>query len=285
MPRTTPPTSAPWHAAKAADDADHESLAEIGAAQVRGDGVHHGEDGAGGASHQRADAEGGRIDAVDVDAHQHGRGGVHAHGHDRATDARPAHHKIEQAGQQQRQRHSEQAINRNDNAAEIDGAKIKRHTPRCRGVVDRHEVIEDEVETEGQRQRGEHGLVDHAIDHEILRDVTDEVEQQRDYRQRDKRVDAVAVPGEEREIAAQNDQRAVQHVDDVQHAPHERKADGKAGIERAQHDSVDQGLQITHRFPSPPTGGYCRRDPSLDQSSSAWRGNRALTIPDRCEDA
>ena len=63
-------------------------------------------------------------------------------------------------------------------------------------------------------------------------------------------MDAVAVPGEEGEVAAEDDQRAVQHVDDVEHAPHERKADGQARVERAQHDAVHQGLQIRHRTPA-----------------------------------
>ena len=91
------------HAAEAADDADHERLAEIRAAEIGGDRIHHREDRAGGARHQRADAEGDGVDAIDPDAHQRGRRAVHAHGDDRAADARPPHDEIEQAGQHQRQ--------------------------------------------------------------------------------------------------------------------------------------------------------------------------------------
>ena len=54
------------HAAEAADDADDERLAEIGAGEIGGDGVDHGEDRAGRAGHQRADAEGDGVDAVDA---------------------------------------------------------------------------------------------------------------------------------------------------------------------------------------------------------------------------
>ena len=199
---------------------------------------------AGGARHQRADAEGDGIDAVDLDAHQRRRRAVHAHGDDGAADAGTPHDQVEHAGQDQRQRHAEQAVDRHDDAAEVERTEIERHPPRRRGVVDRHEIVEDEVEAEGQRQRGQDRLADHAVDHEQLDHIAEREQQQRDRRQRQQRMNAVAVPGEEREVAAEDDQRAVQHVDDVEHAPHQREADREARIERAQHDSVHQGLQI-----------------------------------------
>ena len=160
-----------------------------------------------------------------------------------------AHDQVEQAGEQQCQRHAKQPIDRHDDGADLDHAEVERHPPRRGGVIDRHEIVEDEVEAEGQRHRREHRRVDDAVDHQKLGRVAEEKQQERDRGQRQQRGNAVAVPGEEREIAAENDQRAVQHVDDVEHAPHQRKADREAGVERAQHDPVHQRLQIPHRAP------------------------------------
>ncbi len=156
-------------------------------------------------------------------------------------------------------------------AADVDGAEIEGHAPRRRRVVDGHEIVEDEVEPEGQRQRRQHRLVDDAVDGDELRQVAEDVEQQRHRRQREQRVNAVAVPGEIGEVAAEHDQRAVQHVDDVQHAPHQREADREARIKRAQHDPIHQRLQVPHRAPSPLAGASPCRPPEVVQAKRSPR--------------
>jgi hypothetical protein len=105
-----------------------------------------------------------------------------------------------------------------------------------------------------RRQRRQNRGADDAIDHQKLGRVAEDEQQEPDRGQRQQGGNAVAVPGEKGEIAAQHDQRAVQHVDDVEHAPHQRKADRKAGVERTQHDPVHQRLQISHHAPSQPSG-------------------------------
>ena len=48
------------------------------------------------------------------------------------------------------------------------------------------------------------------------------------------------------EIGAENDERAVDQVDDVENAPHQREADRDTGIEAAQHQRIDQDLGYQH---------------------------------------
>src|ERR1700730_9130225 len=85
-------------------------------------------------------------------------------------------------------------------------------------------------------------------------------------------MDAEAVPGEEGEIAAQKDQRAVEHVNDVQHAPHQRESHCEAGVKRSEDDPVHQNLQVGHRNQGPPAGSSLRTSPCKGEVDSICPG-------------
>ena len=67
------------HAAKPAQHADHEGFAEEAPAVERRNGKDDAQQRPGRARHRRADAEGDRVDALDVDTHHRRRLAVHAH--------------------------------------------------------------------------------------------------------------------------------------------------------------------------------------------------------------
>src|SRR5689334_13439157 len=90
-------------------------------------------------------------------------------------------------------------------------------------------------------------------------------------------MDAEVDVGEIRDIRAEDDERAVQDVDDVQHAPDQRETHRDARIKAAENQAIRSDLEIDHvGFLGPkliPTIIHCviaseakqsRYDPSLD---------------------
>jgi hypothetical protein len=238
------------HGAEAADHADHECLAEEEAGDAGGDGEDDGHQRAAGPGHQRADAERDGVHLVHADAHQRRRIAVHAHRDDGAADLRGAHHRVEHAGEHERQHHRHHPVERQDHPAQVDAPQVQHHAPRRGGEPEVHEVVQDHVQPEGQRQRGEHRLHHHAVDHQVLDQVADQEQDDRHRHHRDDRAHLEVQPGEERDVAAQHDERAVHHVDDVQHAPDERKADRDSRIHRADHEAVGYDLSVIHAKPA-----------------------------------
>ena len=98
------------------------------------------------------------------------------------------------------------------------------------GERHQHRVVEDEIEAEGQRQRDQHRRRDDAVDDAGLQHVAERIEHGAGDDDRDERMNAEVDVGEIRDVGAEHDERAVQDVDDVQHAPDQRKADRDARV-------------------------------------------------------
>ena len=65
-------------------------------------------------------------------------------------------------------------------------------------------------------------------------------------RRRQKWMHAEQRVGEECDIGAKNDERAVQQIDDVEHAPDQRESDRDGSVQSAQHQTVREYLKIDH---------------------------------------
>src|SRR5204863_9898867 len=66
--------------------------------------------------------------------------------------------------------------------------------------------------------------------------------------------------GEIRNIGTQHDERAVQNVDDVEHAPYQGEADRDACVQPAKHEAIRSDLQVDHGRPSIPPDSPTRRE-------------------------
>ena len=211
-------------------------------------GIDDGQQAAAGAGHQRADTEGDGVDALDTDAHQRGGVTVHPYGDDRAAEREDRRStKKSSAGQREREHHGDDAVDRHDDVEGAQDAQIERDPPRCRGERQRHEVVDDHVEAEGQGQRRQHRPGETTWLMRPYCSTQPSAKSSAAMPTSDTSGCRPEVaPREERQVAAEDDERSVEHVDDVEHAPHEREPDCDAGVERAQQQAVDENLKDVH---------------------------------------
>src|SRR5262249_24356242 len=220
------------HAAQSAETADPEGLARGGLGGFGRDRKHDAEQAAGGARHGGTQPEGDGINAADLDAHQLRRLAVHAHGDDCAPDARAAQQRIEETDQRERKRHADQPIDRQDDAGEIHRAERRRQDDFAKVRLERenHQVVEQEVKAESQRQRDEYGAAHDEVDEGELDGVAEAEQQHRGDRHEQERIDVQVLVGEERGVGSEDDQGSVQEIDDVENAPDQREPDRDAAL-------------------------------------------------------
>ena len=114
------------------------------------------------------------------------------------------------------------------------------------GERHQHGVVQNEIEAERERQRDEHGRCDNTVDEARLKRMPERVEQAARDGDRGEWVNAQVNVCEVGDVRAQHDKRAVQDIDDVQHAPHQRKAHGDARVQPAEDKTIRSDLQIDH---------------------------------------
>jgi hypothetical protein len=114
------------------------------------------------------------------------------------------------------------------------------------GERHQHGVVQNEIESERERQRDEHGRCDDMVDDAGLQRMPERVEHAARDRDRDEGVNAQVNVGEVGDVRAQHDERAVQDIDDVEDTPHQRKAHGDARVEPAEDQTIRSDLEIDH---------------------------------------
>jgi len=109
-----------------------------------------------------------------------------------------------------------------------------------------HRIVHHQFEPKGEDQRHQHRLSNDTIDDEELGHVAERAERNRRCDDRDEGMNAQQIVGEQRDIGAQHDERAVQQIDDAEHAPDEREAGRDACIEAAENEAVREILKKDH---------------------------------------
>ena len=250
-PSVTPPATTPGTLPKSAENADHESLAQERVRRLRRDREDDAEETACGPRQRRTEPERDGIDAADLDPHQQGRFAVHAHGDNGAAGPRRPQQAVQESDESKRKGHADQSIGRNHDAAHMDRSKRRRQDDFAEiGFEGQdHQIVQHQVETEGQRQGDEHRTAHDAIDDGGLDGVAETEQQQCRHRHKQEGIDVQILVGEKCRIRSENDQRSMQDIDDVEHAPDEREADGDGAVEAAKHQPIHQYLDVQHCKP------------------------------------
>ncbi len=232
------------HAAEPAEHADGEGRTEIGVGLQRRDREHQAEHGAGRAGERGAERERGDERALDPDSHQRRGVAVHPHRDDGATEPRAAQQEIERGGHGERDGRGHRAVERQVEPRELRRAPGGGRPDRAvvGAEAEQQRVSRQELEAERDDERHEHWRADHPVEDAGLQSGAEQANQQRDRRQRDERMPAEEMERHPRQVAAEDDQRAVQQIDDVEDAPDQRKACCYAGVEPAQQQAVEQYL-------------------------------------------
>jgi len=233
------------NAAEPAENADDESLAEIAARNQGRDRQDRGEQAPGCAGDRGREAEGDGIDPCYVDPHEGRRLGVHPDGDNGSSEPRHAHHQPQAQDEEQRQGSGEAAVERQDNGAELHQPEgMVEHDPAIIRLEGREQdIVQDEIEPEGQRQGEQDRLPHDAIDRQALYRIAQRKQDEAGDGGKEKGIYPEPAIGEKGEISAEDDQRSMQQVDDVEDAPYQREAGGDAAIERAKNEAVDQDLK------------------------------------------
>ena len=192
---------------------------------------------------------------------------------DRKADAGPAQQEGEPCRQQDRRAQRREPDVWDDDAAELkpltrirgrDGAKVR--TEDQEQDVDDDEV-HPECQEEGEKQRGANDPVDHAA----LQRVAQHEQGHGVDGQGEEGIEAESgeeLPGD---VAADDHQRSVREVDDVEHTPHQAEPhahrDVDASGQQAENDQLDEGGQT-----------YClvaiSVGPMQGSGTGAWRPRR-----------
>ena len=86
------------------------------------------------------------------------------------------------------------------------------------------------------------------------------------------RRDAEKRRAEDDDIGAEHDERAMQHIDDIQHAPNQREADRQTGVNRTDQQAIDD---VLGEHPYPASARTPARSPSR-RTLAAPRTDRVI---------
>src|SRR5262249_34903793 len=147
-----------------------------------------------------------------------------------------------------------------------------------------HQVVEQQVEAEGQRQGDEHRAGHHGVDEHELDQIPEAEQQSGRRRYEQERVDVEVLVGKEGRVGSEDDKRSVENIDDVENAPDQREPDCDSAEDPPQHQPFHQSLDIEHSDPAPTffswhlppgTGPAC----ASDEGSFASRLFRRSPLP------
>ncbi len=187
----------------------------------------------------------------EVDAHELGGVTVGPDGEDRGAGPGAVEDGPKNAGQHQGHRQTPEADVGDDDASEAepasgigrsDGAKITRENQQ-------QQADDHEVDAERQQEGEEERRPDHAVDHASLERVTDDEECDRIDRQAQEWVDVQA--GEEipRDVRADDYQRAMRQVHDVEDAPDQTEPEGDGDVNAPKQEAQNDLLgELAHEL-------------------------------------
>ena len=194
-------------------------------------------------------------------------------------------------GPQQRDahQHRQQRQNADGNARYIDSelceiAGLKAACVRREYFL--QQILQHNRQAEGQQQRGERAAAHDTVEQQLLHQPTNDEHRRDNQRQRGNCIDAEQAHGNAGQIGPDHDQIAMRDIDHAHHAEAETKPKPEQGVQRAEHQAVQQGLgedlhvKFRNRLPRRARNRRCRIDLRAPHAPSACSSSE-LNLPAR----